>query len=126
MQHISAQEQEIMKIIWDAGDGQMTTRDIEERLNALDGKKRNMSSLMTVIARLIDKGFLEPVKKYRQSTYFLPVVREQEYKLYATRQFMSGIHRGRLSSFVSALLESDQYTEQDIEELRSIIEKRGE
>jgi len=126
MQQISPQETEIMKIIWDAADVRMTTRDIEAHLSAIDGKKRNISSLMTVIARLVDKGFLNPVKKYRQSTYFEALIQESEYKAYATKQFIDGVHNGKLSSFVSALFDCGQYTQQDIEELRSILNQSRE
>ena len=125
MQQISEQEQEIMRIIWEAGDSYMTARDIERRLFALDEKTRNLSSLMTVLARLVDKGFLKPEKKFRELTYFVPLVEEAEYKAYATRQFIRGIHKGRLTSFVSALLEGEQYTQQDIDELRNILEQKG-
>ena len=123
MQQVSAQEHEIMKIIWASGDNYLATRDIEAQLFALDGKKRNLSSVMTVIARLVDKGFLDPIKKFRQSTYFVPLVQEQEYKAYATKQFMNGIHGGKVSSFVSALVDDDRYTQRDLDELKAILDK---
>ena len=123
MHQISAQEHEIMKIIWSAGSDHLTTRDIETRLFDIDGKKRNLSSLMTVIARLVDKNFLEPVKKYRKSTYFTALIEEREFKVYVTKQFIDGIHDGKLSGFVSALIDGGQYTQQDIEELRNMIDK---
>jgi BlaI family penicillinase repressor len=123
MQHLSFQENEIMKIIWGAVGEQITTRDIEARLAAKDGKNRNISSLMTVIARLVDKGFIDPVKKYRQSTYFMALIQETEYMAYASKQFIDRMHGGNLSSFVSTLLEADQCTQQDIEDLRNILDR---
>jgi len=122
MQQISVQEKEIMQIIWDASDSRLTARDIEARMAALDGKRRNLSSVMTVIARLVDKGFLEPVKKFRQSTYYEALVREPEYKAYATKQFINTIHGGKLSGFVSMLLDSGQFTQQELEELRGMLD----
>ena len=112
-----------MKIIWDAIDDKLTTRDIEARLAAIDGKRRNVSSLMTVIARLVDKGFLNPVKKFRESTYFEALIQETEYKLYATNLFISSIHCGKLSSLISTLLECDQFTELEIDELRKMLDQ---
>ena len=123
MQQISPQEMEIMKIVWHAFDEKLTARDIEERLAAIDGKRRNLSSLMTVLARLIDKGFLDPIKKYRKSTYFEALVQENEYKAYATRQFMDIIHDGELTSFASAILSGSQYTQQSIDEMLDMIDK---
>ena len=121
MHQISPQEAEIMKIIWGAGDEKLTTRDIEAHLAAIDGKNRNISSLMTVLARLVDKGFLDPVKKFRQSIYYEAIVQEAEYKAYATKLFIDGIHSGKLSSFVSTLLDSGQYTQHDIDEMRNTL-----
>jgi len=126
MQHISAQELEIMEIIWSSSEDFLTARNIEERLYMIDNKRRNLSSLMTVIARLIDKGYLEPVKKFRQSTYFIALIQETEYKAYATKQFIDVIHNGKISSFVAAFLHSEEYTQRDIDELRDMLRETKE
>jgi len=123
MREISPQEKVIMHIVWDAGADYLTARDIEAAMLSLDGKERNLSSLMSVLAKLADKGFLDPVKTFRKSTVFIPLVSEAEYKAYSTKQFMDGVHSGEFASFVSALLNNDQYTEKDIEVLRGLLEK---
>ena len=125
MQQISAQEFVIMEAIWDAGEGYLTTRDIESRLFDFDGKKRNLSSLMTVIARLVEKGYLEPVKKYRRSTYFVPLIQEREYKIFATLQFIDSIHNGKLSEFMAVILDSGRYSQQDFDELHGVIDEKS-
>ncbi|MCL2125946.1 MAG: BlaI/MecI/CopY family transcriptional regulator [Oscillospiraceae bacterium] len=123
MQQISAQEYQIMQAIWQSGeDGRVTTRDIEARLREHDGKSRNMSSLMTVIARLVDKGYIQPVKEFRHSTYFLPLILEAEYKTYATTEFVNNIHNGILSNLFTTLIGSGKYTKKDIDTLKAALD----
>jgi len=123
MREISPQEKVIMQIIWNAGVDYLTARDIESALLAHDGKDRYISSLMTVLAKLADKGFLDPVKEFRKSTIFIPLISEAEYKVFTTKQFMDGIHNGDFASFVSALVGNEQYTEKDIDQLRRVLDQ---
>ena len=127
MKHISSLEKTIMQIIWDNGEKYPTLRDIGTSLTAIDGVERNISSVMTVISRLADKAFLNPVKKFRQPTYFEPLVSEIEYKAYMTEQFLEGIHKGDISSLVFSLLQNNRCTPEDIEKMRSLLNaKAGE
>ena len=126
MREISPQEKVIMQIVWDAGDAYLTAREIGSAMLAQDGKERKISSLMSVLAKLADKGFLNPVKTFRKSTLFIPLVSEPEYKAFSTKQFIDVVHSGELASFASALLNNEQYTEKDIEALRGFLGKKGE
>lgn len=121
MQQISPQERAIMQVVWDAKEAYPTTRDIEAALRSIDGIERSPSSVLTVIARLVDKGFLNPVKIFRKSIYFEPLITEDEYKIYVTKQFIDGVHRGKFSSLVSSFLEGDDYKQNDINELRELL-----
>ena len=122
MREISPQEKTIMQIIWNAGDEYLTARDIESAMLVLDGKERNVASLMSILAKLADKGFLSPVKEFRKSTRYIPVINEAEYKAYVTRQFIEVIHGGEFASFVSALTDNGQYSAAEINQLRALLD----
>jgi len=122
MREITPQENTIMQIIWNAGNDYLTAREIESAMLALDGRERNISSLMTVLAKLADKGYLNPVKKFRKSTVFIPLVNELDYKAFVTERFMNNVHNGEFYSFVSALARNDKYTKSDIQQLRRQLE----
>lgn len=126
MKHISALEKAVMQIIWDSGENYPTLRGVCTALTAIDGTERNISSVMTIISRLADKGYLNPVKKFRKPTYFEPLVSETEYKAYMTEEFIDGVHRGQISSFVLSLLQNDRYAPDDIAKMRSLLDKAGE
>ena len=121
MREISAQERTIMRIIWNARDRYLTAREIENAMLALDGKERNISSLMTVLAKLVDKGYLNPVKEFRKSTIFIPVIGETEYKVFVTDGFMRSVHNGEFSSFLSALVNSEKYSRNDISKISQLL-----
>ena len=44
----------IMQIVWEAGENYLTARDIKAEMLKQDGKERNISSLMSVLAKLAD------------------------------------------------------------------------
>jgi len=122
MNEITAQEKTIMGIVWKSGDDFLTAREIEAQMLFFDGKSRNISSLMSVLARLADKGYLSPVKKFRESTVYIPQISEAEYKTHATRRFLQDVHGGQFSSFVSSLIGTEQYTENEMEQLRLFLQ----
>lgn len=126
MQDITPQEKVLMQIIWNAGEQYLTAREIDMALLSLDGKERNLSSLMTVLAKLADKGYLDPVKKFRKSTYYVPIITEMEFKSHITKQFIDGLHNGDFASLVSALVDNEYYTQNDIEQLKLILEQKSE
>ena len=119
---ITPQERTIMQIIWKAGDSYLTAREIDAAMLALDGKERYISSLMTVMAKLADKGYLDPIKKFRKSTVFVPLISELDYKAFVTESFMSSVHNGEFSSFLSALTRSDKYSKNDMRQLQQQLE----
>jgi len=122
MKELSPQEVTIMQIVWNAEDDFMTAREIESAMHSLDGKERNISSLMTVLGKLADKGYLNPVKVFRKPTRYIPLIAEAEYKAFATEKFMDKVHNGEFSSFLSALVERKGYTKQEISEMREMLE----
>lgn len=125
MREISPQEKEIMQIVWNSGDDYLTAREIETALQAKDGKARNIASLMSVLAKLADKSFLDPVKKFRKSTIFVPLIGETEYKVFATKQFMDGTHGGEFASLASALVNNAEYSKKDIERLWRLLKQKS-
>src|SRR5690625_7477174 len=69
-------ELEIMLIVWQADD-KVSSSYILERL---EGKRQwALSTLMTVLSRLVDKGFLHCEKVGRSNSYS-PIISEDEYK----------------------------------------------
>ncbi|MBC9957897.1 BlaI/MecI/CopY family transcriptional regulator [Yimella sp. cx-51] len=69
-------ERAIMDVLWTA-DGPMIVREISERLEATDGKKRAYTTVMTVADRLAKKGLTERERDGRAWRYSAAASREE-------------------------------------------------
>ena len=80
-----------------------------------------VTTLLTLLTRLSEKGFLKVEKQSRSSVY-TPLVSEQEYLSSQSKRFIDKLCRGNLSAFASALTESG-LSKEEIEELRELLKK---
>ncbi len=114
-------ELEVMQAIWDAGKP-VTAGSIIDRVQ--ETRTWGLSTLMTVLARLIEKGFLVCDKSTRNNIY-TAIIGEEEYKKKESRSFFKKLHKGSLSSFVSCLYDGEKLSEEDIDELKRFIDMAG-
>ena len=123
MQQVSDYERELMKMIWGNG---WTARyaEIAEALSA-KGMNWTKNTIITLLARLVDKGYLKTSKIGRRNQY-TALVSEGEYRITQTEQFVNKIYEGDVKGLVSALIRTDHLTEEDYEELKAFWEKAGE
>lgn len=117
-------ELDVMLAVWELWkDGNpITSSEVMERL----AEKRSwaITTLMTVLARLVEKGYLSCDRSTRTNLYS-PLVAEQEYKEQESRSFLSRMYHGSLPGLVSSLYQSGAVNDEDLEELRRFIENAG-
>lgn len=124
IQQISDAELEIMKIIW--GNPQEVTLfsyimgELETR-----GRPCQKNTLIVLLSRLVEKGFLKAKKIGRRNEYTV-LVSEVEYQTVQTKNFMDKIYKGNAKDLVANLLFGDLLTDEEYEELRSLLEKGRE
>ncbi len=123
MQQVSDYELELMKAIWGNGGTALYAQIVE----ALSGKGMNWTknTIITLLSRLVDKGYLKTGKIGRRNQY-TALVSEGEYQIAQTEHFVNKIYEGDVKGLVSALIRTDRLTEEDYEELRRYWEKAGE
>ena len=80
------------------------------------------NTLITLLNRLVNKGFLKAKKIGRRNEY-TPLVSEAEYQTTQTKNFLEKIYEGSASGLVSMLISGDLLTENEYEELRQLLEK---
>ncbi len=114
-------EAEVMKVLWER-DGKPAAS--PEILRAL-GEKTDWtrSTVLTLLRRLVEKGFVACEKKDR--FYYAPLVTEDEYQRYKTRRFIDRIYGGSVKSLLSALCRSESLSKEDIEELQNYLEREA-
>lgn len=120
MKRLPEAEQEVMQALW-ACKAPAARTDIEDIL--FKTHPMAMTTLLTFLTRLNEKGFITIEKNGRRS-YYTPRVTQEEYLASQSRNFFEKLCKGNLSTFANALCDSG-LSKEDIAELRTLL-KRGE
>lgn len=113
-------EFEIMKVVW-ANDPPMTTTIIMEQL----GKEREwrIQTVVSLMLRLVERGFLRSEKHGKERTYF-PLVSREDYLKFETGNFMKQFHDNSFLNLVNTLYDDKALTDKDINELLQWAKER--
>ena len=122
MQPISEAELDIMRIVW-ANQGSTFFSYIMRELETKE-KTWQKNTVITLLARLMDKGYLKAKKTGRRNEY-TPLVSEADYQSLQTRNFIEKIYEGSVGGLISNLIRGDLLKEDEYESLRNLLE-RGE
>ncbi|MCM1119442.1 MAG: BlaI/MecI/CopY family transcriptional regulator [bacterium] len=115
-------ELEIMQVIWDC-ENPVTSSYI---LKQLQGRRQwPLSTLMTSLARLADKGFIHCDRSTGTNLYS-PIVSENEYKAGASRHFLERLYNNSLQNMIATLYSNREIKASDLEELRDFLDKLEE
>lgn len=111
-------EQEVMQALWDCQTPTART-DIEKVL--FKTHPMAMTTLLTLLTRLQEKGFITIEKSGRRS-YYTPRVTREEYLASQSRSFFERLCGGNISVFANALCSSG-LSREEIDELRRLLEE---
>ena len=117
---ISEAEYEVMKIVWK--NAPVSTNEVTETLTSTTDW--SPKTIQTMLKRLVNKDALTYVKEGRVFVY-TPLVEEDEYISQKSSSFLSRYYDGELTSMVSAYLENDRLSDDEISELRSLLDRRS-
>lgn len=123
MQQISESELVLMKIIWKNGGSALYSYIMEELEKDNNEWKKN--TVLTLLSRLVEKGFLKTDKIGRRNEY-KAVVAEQDYQTAQTQSFLDRVYGGNVSSLVSTLLQQDILSEEEMKEIEKFWEAKKE
>ena len=124
VQQISDTELEIMKIIWGNPEEATLFPYIMDGL-AARGKPCQKNTLIVLLTRLVNKGFLSARKIGRRNEY-TTLVLETEYQTAQTKNFLNKIYEGSVKGLVSNLIMGDLLADEEYEELKRLLEKGKE
>ena len=117
---ISDSELELMKIIWSAG-GTALYAQIMETL-AEEGRSWQKNTVITLLSRLVDKGFLT-VRKLGRRNEYAAAVSEAEYQAAQTQVLVNKLYSGSAMGLVAALILQEAISPGDYEELKRFWEE---
>ncbi len=114
---ISEAEYQVMKLIWDRAP--VSTKEVTEIL--ADESSWKPKTIQTLLSRLVKKGAIGYKKEGRVLVY-TPLIKEEDYVEQESSSFLNKFYDGALNSMVVNFLEQDKLTENDIDELKKILD----
>ena len=114
---ISEAEYQVMKLIWDRAP--VSTKEVTEILTVESSWKPK--TIQTLLSRLVKKGAIGYKKEGRVFVY-TPLIKEEDYVEQESSSFLNKFYDGALNSMVVNFLEQDKLTENDINELKKILD----
>lgn len=115
-------EFDIMKVVW-ANEPPMTTAIIMEKLGEEKGWK--IQTVVSLMLRLVKRGFLHSEKHGKERTYF-PLVSKEEYLKFETGNFMKQYHNNSIFHLMNTLYDDEALGAEDMDELLKWVKERRE
>jgi penicillinase repressor len=109
----------VMKVIWNLA-SPITTNKITNKLADNTWKPQ---TLLTVLKRLSEKGFLNIIKDGKEHQYEV-LIKEDEYLEIETGSFLKRYAGNSIGALVKTLYSEGDLTQDDINELRDILEQK--
>ncbi len=119
LKRLGEAELEIMQVVW-SNKNPVTSNYILKELQ--ERRRWQLSTLMTSLARLADKGFISCDRSTGRNLY-TPVISENEYKTGASKHFLEKLYNNSIQNMIAALYNNKEIKHSDIEELRNFLDK---
>jgi len=120
MKKLPDTEFEVMKVVW-ANDSPIYTSTIMTQL----GHEKNwkIQTIVSLMQRLVERGFLRSEKLGKERSYF-PLITREDYLKFETDNFMKQYHDNSFLHLVNTLYEGETVTDKDIDDLAFWIKER--
>lgn len=112
-------ELQIMNAVWDRG--KATVHDVK---NALSRRKSAYSTILTMMRKLEAKGYLEHEVDGRTYVY-RPLISQQAVRQGVLGDLVERLFEGSTSLLLTSLVEQNRISENELCEIRKLIEERG-
>ncbi|WP_049436147.1 mecA-type methicillin resistance repressor MecI [Staphylococcus hominis] len=116
---ISSAEWEVMNIIWMKK--YASANNIIEEIQMQ--KDWSPKTIRTLITRLYKKGFIDRKKDNKIFQYY-SLVEESDIKYKTSKNFINKVYKGGFNSLVLNFVEKENLSQDEIEELRNILNKK--
>ncbi len=113
-------ELEVLKALWDRGEA--TVREVLDRLNEKREKALAYTTVLTFLTRLEQKGFVVSNKSGLAYVYKAKVSRNKIAKA-RLRSLMQQMFDGAPGAMALQLMENEDFSPEEIDELRVLIER---
>ncbi len=113
---ISEAEFQVMKIVWEHAP--VSTNQVTEYLTRTT--KWSPKTIQTMLKRLVQKKALTYDKEGRVFIY-KPLIGQQDYVNQESRHFLQRFYNGNLVSMMTAFLDMEELSQQEVDELKELL-----
>ncbi|MBP3609578.1 MAG: BlaI/MecI/CopY family transcriptional regulator [Lachnospiraceae bacterium] len=122
MKKLSEAELEIMHILW-SHKNSLTSNQILNELS--ETRNWKLASVMTVLARMAEKGAVNCDRSTR-TNFYSALVSEQEYKLAESETFLERLYDKSAKNLIACLYQGKRMSKENIQELREYLDSLEE
>ncbi|MCL2386350.1 MAG: BlaI/MecI/CopY family transcriptional regulator [Defluviitaleaceae bacterium] len=122
MKKLPDAEFDIMEVVW-ANEPPITANIVMKQHGNNEGWK--VQTAITLLLRLVERGFLRTEKIGKERTYY-PLVNREDYLKFETGNFLNQFHNNSFLNLVTTMYNNDALTDEDINGLRKLLNSRGE
>lgn len=119
MKKLGDAELEIMLVLWEVKEP-VTSSYILDRVK--ETRTWKLPTLMTILARLAEKGFVHCDRSTR-TNYYTAIIGEKEYKEQESHSFLEKLYGNSLQNLVATLYNGKVVSKDDLKELKKMIEE---
>ena len=109
----------VMQIIWQSGELIGTGRIVEL---VCEQKNWSRSTVQVLLSRLVERGFIEIMKKGRLK-FYSPLIKEEEYLKKETKTFIEQFYSNSYKKLIASVVQNQSITEKDMEDIFQIIKE---
>lgn len=120
VKQLPAAEFELMQIIWQ-NETPISTNQIISHMD--EGVRRKPQTILTLLTRLIERGFLESERTGKERLY-TPLIAREDYLTFESSQFMKRFHSNSFISLVNTLYQGNQMSDKEIQEIRDWLSEK--
>ena len=116
--HLTNAEEQIMKLLW--------KRDrafIRDLLNEFLDPKPASTTVLTLLKRMIDKGFVS-YKLYGNSREYYPLIKKTDYFSDHINVLIKDFFNNSTAQFASFFTNETEMTHEELKELRDLVDKK--
>jgi len=118
MKRLPDAEFEIMKTVWNTP-APMSVSAVAKKMD----KEWKIQTLISLMNRLVDRGFIRTEKIDRERVYY-PMITREDYLKFETGNFVKQYHESSFLSLVNTLYDNKDLTSEDIDGLLHWIQER--
>src|SRR5665648_701850 len=116
--HLTTAEEQIMKLLW-----RLERAFIRDLLNEFPDPKPASTTVLTLLKRMIDKGFVS-YKVFGNSREYYPLIKKTDYFSDHINGLIKDFFNNSTAQFASFFANETEMSKEELKELRELVDKK--